>query len=153
MDSSQKNPKDRRSFLINLFMGTGLVGSHLTFAAFGLRFLQPVPHERKQRLLVGLKSQMPPGSAVPFKTPEGKTINVINGPAGFVALSDVCPHLGCRVHWDGVRNQFICPCHDGHFDPAGKPISGPPADMNKPLQSYEVVEEGNLVLLDLVVKS
>ena len=74
---SKKSPQDRRKFLINLFMGTGLVGSHLTFAGFGLRFLQPVKRERKQRLLVGLKSEMPPGTAIPFKTPEGKTINVI----------------------------------------------------------------------------
>jgi cytochrome b6-f complex iron-sulfur subunit len=153
MGSSKKSPEDRRKFLINLFMGTGLVGSHLTFAAFGLRFLQPVQRARKQRLLVGLKSEMPPGAAIPFKTPEGKTINIINGPSGFVALSDVCPHLGCRVYWDGARNKFICPCHDGHFDAAGKPIAGPPADMGQPLLSYKVIEEGNLILLDLVVTS
>ena len=63
MDSSKKSPQDRRKFLINLFMGAGLVGSHFTFAGFGLRFLQPEKRQRKQRIFVGLKSEMPPGSA------------------------------------------------------------------------------------------
>lgn len=42
-----------------------------------------------------------------------------------VALSAVCPHLGCGVAWDpGVAN-FLCPCHDSRFSVEGDKLTGP----------------------------
>ena len=43
-----------------------------------------------------------------------------------VALSAVCPHLGCIVQWEKDRQDFLCPCHAGYFTPDGVVISGPP---------------------------
>ena len=139
----------RRDFLANLAMGAGLVASHLFAAGLAVRYLYPARRVRRQRLFVGLKSGIPPGAALPFKTPKGQTINIVRGSHGFVALSDVCPHLGCRVHWDSIKGEFICPCHNGHFDAGGKPISGPPADMGAALPEYKVIEDGDIVFLDL----
>jgi Rieske Fe-S protein len=34
----------------------------------------------------------------------------------FVAMSNICSHLGCRVRWVAERKQFFCPCHVGVFD-------------------------------------
>ncbi len=141
----------RRDFFSNLFMGTSLVVSHLTAGAFVLRYLYPVRKIRKQKLFIGLKAQMPPGSATVFKTPQGKSINIINGTDGFIALSDVCPHLGCRVHWDSMAKEFICPCHNGHFDASGAPISGPPAEMGAALSTFKVVLDDTSVYIDLEV--
>jgi len=45
---------------------------------------------------------------------------------GLVALSAVCPHLGCIVLWEKGRQDFLCPCHAGYFTPDGEVISGPP---------------------------
>ncbi|MEZ4369085.1 MAG: Rieske 2Fe-2S domain-containing protein [Kofleriaceae bacterium] len=48
-----------------------------------------------------------------------------------VALSSVCPHLGCAIGWDTPRERFVCPCHDSSFTPAGARIHGPsPRDMD-----------------------
>jgi menaquinol-cytochrome c reductase iron-sulfur subunit len=44
----------------------------------------------------------------------------------FVALSSVCPHLGCSVAWQSNSKTFVCPCHGGCFAPDGSRISGPP---------------------------
>lgn len=45
----------------------------------------------------------------------------------WVAYSAVCTHLSCEVLWKEKSHEFMCPCHDGHFDPAtGVPIAGPP---------------------------
>jgi Rieske Fe-S protein len=45
---------------------------------------------------------------------------------GYRALSATCTHLGCRVDWDGPRQQFRCPCHGGVYDREGRVVSGPP---------------------------
>lgn len=43
-----------------------------------------------------------------------------------VALSSVCPHLGCRVRYHPEARQFVCPCHNGVFSFDGALRSGPP---------------------------
>ena len=147
--SGDTEDPSRRAMLTNGAMLLGLAVSYAAAFGFGARYLIPTKSNRIQKLLVGLKTKMPPGSATPFKTPEGQTINVIHGATGFLALSDVCPHLGCKVYWDANGSEFVCPCHDGHFDSSGAPVSGPPADMGVPLSQFEVVEDGDLVFLNL----
>jgi len=63
----------------------------------------------------------------------------------FIAMSNICTHLGCRVRWIAEQEQFFCPCHNGVFDKEGRVISGPPP---RPLDRYEVkVEDGQLFML------
>jgi cytochrome b6-f complex iron-sulfur subunit len=140
---------DRRAFLSNAFMGAGLVASHAFAAVLGLRYLYPTRDERVQRLFVGLRSEIPPGTAIAFRAPGGRTINVVRGQHGFVALSDVCPHLGCRVHFESQTGEFVCPCHNGRFDGDGAPLSGPPAEMGAALPRYDVVTDGDMVFLEM----
>lgn len=63
---------------------------------------------------------------------------------GVVALSAVCPHLGCSVN--AVAGQgFVCPCHTSAFAIDGKRKSGPsPRDMDSLATK---IEEG-VVLVD-----
>jgi menaquinol-cytochrome c reductase iron-sulfur subunit len=42
-----------------------------------------------------------------------------------VALSTVCPHLGCAIDWDAAGDRFVCPCHDSYFDRQGGVTEGP----------------------------
>jgi len=53
----------------------------------------------------------------------------------FVAMSNICTHLGCRVRWVDDRQEFFCPCHNGVFDKEGNVVSGPPP---RPLDRFEV---------------
>lgn len=46
-------------------------------------------------------------------------------PDKLVALSAVCPHLGCAVGWDAGAGNFLCPCHDSRFSVAGDRLTGP----------------------------
>ena len=63
----------------------------------------------------------------------------------FVAMSNICTHLACRVRWIEEREQFFCPCHNGVFDKEGNVLSGPPP---RPLDRYEVkVENDQLYVL------
>jgi menaquinol-cytochrome c reductase iron-sulfur subunit len=61
-------------------------------------------------------------------------------------LSNVCTHLSCRVTWREDNEDYICPCHDGIFDPQGIVISGPPP---KPLYRYETKIEDDTLYIHL----
>lgn len=60
----------------------------------------------------------------------------------FVALSNVCTHLGCRVRWIQEQGKFFCPCHAGVFAKDGRVISGPPP---RPLDHFETKIEGGVL--------
>jgi menaquinol-cytochrome c reductase iron-sulfur subunit len=63
----------------------------------------------------------------------------------YIAMSNICTHLGCHVRWITDQNLFFCPCHNGEFDVNGNVISGPPP---RPLNRYEVkVENDQLYVL------
>jgi len=42
------------------------------------------------------------------------------------ARSLLCTHQGCEVRWRADLGRYRCPCHQGMFDAAGRPLSGPP---------------------------
>lgn len=46
-------------------------------------------------------------------------------PDKLVALSAVCPHLGCAIGWDAGAGNFLCPCHDSRFGVGGDRLAGP----------------------------
>ena len=63
----------------------------------------------------------------------------------FIAMSNICTHLGCRVRWISEQGEFFCPCHNGVFDKQGNVVSGPPP---RPLDRYEVkVEDEQIFVL------
>lgn len=63
----------------------------------------------------------------------------------FVAMSNICTHLGCRIRWVADSEQFFCPCHNGVFDKNGGIVSGP---VPRPLDRFELkVEDGQLYIL------
>ena len=70
----------------------------------------------------------------------------------FVAMSDKCTHLGCRVRYvdeiaEAAGPGFFCPCHNGVFDATGGIVAGPiPAPLNR-LETK--VEEGQLFVREL----
>jgi len=64
------------------------------------------------------------------------------GDGDLQVLSTVCTHLGCGVHWDVGRQQFLCPCHGGVYDADGNVVAGPPP---RPLKRYETRVDGGIL--------
>jgi Rieske Fe-S protein len=107
-----------------------------------------------------------PGQALSFVSPTGVPVVITRRgreqEAGgeeheataedFLALSSVCPHLGCRVHWEPQNDRFFCPCHLGTFDPEGRPTGGPPLADNQALPDYPLRVENGLLYINMPVK-
>ena len=55
-----------------------------------------------------------------------------------VALTAVCTHLGCTLHYSPPAPRIVCPCHGGQYDPhTGQNLAGPPP---APLLKYVVTQ-------------
>jgi Rieske Fe-S protein len=62
----------------------------------------------------------------------------------YVAMSNICTHLGCRVRWIAEEDRFFCPCHNGVFDKDGNVVAGPPP---RPLDRYDVMVENDQIFV------
>jgi len=148
---------ERRTFLTGASGAAMVVGLTAGYGAFGtiaIRYLYPAGPSKKSWLFVADANQMRQGESLVFRAPGGATVAVARqGNAGaaedFIALSSVCPHLGCQVHWEGPNDRFFCPCHNGTFDRAGKGTGGPPGDAGQSLARYPLRLEGNLLFIEV----
>lgn len=134
-EGEKENRRDFLSVLSFIAMITGLSCGYGFFASLAARFLFPVHGTPKQWMFVNDLASINVGDSIGFKAPSGQIIGITrtspsDAVESFVALSSVCPHLGCSVHWESQNKRFFCPCHNGAFDAEGAPLSGPPADAN-----------------------
>lgn len=68
---------------------------------------------------------IPPGEGAIVEA-GGERLAVYRDPDGALsALSPVCTHLKCIVHWNGVERTWDCPCHGSRFDLDGQVVEGP----------------------------
>ena len=136
----------RRRFLSQAVMGFGML---FGLGMLGLRFVQfllPRPRVRQdEAVLIGNESRMPIGEAVSLDL-GGHKIVVLRTLDGVTAFSRRCTDLGCLVSWSREREQFLCPCHQGVFDRAGRNVAGPPP---RPLDRYEVIKRGEQLYVSL----
>lgn len=102
-------------------------------AAFGVsaawplfRFLAPRSGAGGAARVAIPEKDVAEGEAKFFEYAGSSAVLVRKRGGGLVALSAVCTHLGCIVQWEKDRQDFLCPCHAGHYDVDGKVTAGPP---------------------------
>lgn len=135
-------------------MAGGLAASYGTFGWFAGRFLFPSGVEPRKWMFVGDLKSLGETASLAYTAPNGARINIARlaktGAAeDFIALSSICPHLGCQVHWEANNNRFFCPCHNGVFDPVGRGIGGPPGDARQSLPRYRLKIENGLLYIEV----
>lgn len=151
----------RREFLATasgLAMTGGLVAAYGTFGIMLGEFVYPAASLSRGWLFVCTVDRLAPGEALDFTSPAGAKIVVARQGQGtsavdFLALSSVCPHLGCRVHWEAQGERFFCPCHNGAFDRSGSPIAGPPKAAHQSLVRFALKVESGLLYLEAPLTS
>lgn len=95
------------------------------YPVFRYYLVPPTDKNSKGSTRIPLKN-IPVGDAIFFEFNGTAAVLVKKMDGSLVALSAVCPHLGCIVQWEKDKQDFLCPCHAGYFTPDGEVISGPP---------------------------
>jgi cytochrome b6-f complex iron-sulfur subunit len=72
---------------------------------------------------VALLSDLPPGAALRFSTAAFEGF-VVNDDGEVRALSSVCTHMGCTLHYRPEWQDLRCPCHGASFDLSGRLANG-----------------------------
>ncbi len=80
------------------------------------------------RVPIARLDELREGEARYFAYPPGEQAVLVRMRGGeLVAYSQRCPHLSCAVVYQGDRQRFFCPCHEGAFEVrSGVPTAGPP---------------------------
>ena len=128
-----------------LRMGWKIGGAMLIGAAAytGYEALRPLASGAGgAKIAVGEVTNFPEGSSTYVSAGRMYVVNANNH---LFALSQKCPHLGCRVPYCESSGRFECPCHGSVFDLAGEWITGPaPHGMDQ----YQLSLDGTTVVVD-----
>lgn len=148
----------QRRALLGRFLSIGIVASLVAayggFAALAARFLYPARQRRSRWLYVAEVDRIHDGTSIRYVTPNGASVIITRQGAdavanSFSALSDVCPHLGCKVHWQSKEQRYFCPCHNGTFDPTGRGTGGPPGEQGLALPRYDLRIDNRLLFIEI----
>jgi cytochrome b6-f complex iron-sulfur subunit len=115
----------RRKFL-GLCLGGCLAGMAAAVMYPLYRYLAPRSGGGTSAKVIIPEKDVPEGEAKFFEYAGSSAVLVRKRGGGLVALSAVCTHLGCIVQWEKDKQDFLCPCHAGHYTADGVVTSGPP---------------------------
>lgn len=155
---SEETEVSRRDFLsLSIVVMGGIIGVGFLIPAIAY-IIGPARKraESDEWIRLGSTSKVEVGNPTLFKaTIEKQTGWIVNeeeiavyiltdNGRDYIAMSNICTHLGCRVRWISDQEKFFCPCHNAIFDEQGLVVSGPPPE---PLERYEVKVEDDQIFI------
>jgi Rieske Fe-S protein len=146
----------RREFIKKSFYGL-LVLIGLGFLIPGVKVLTPAEDRRKELVYFPLIAEddiprIGVKKAELLFTVSGKErksrVFIVSNAGGITVFSATCSHLGCLVNYHKDKREFVCPCHGGRYDLAGKNIAGPPP---APLTKLPARSQDGMILVGVKV--
>ncbi|MBI4295708.1 MAG: ubiquinol-cytochrome c reductase iron-sulfur subunit [Chloroflexi bacterium] len=150
--SGEGNGTSRRKFLRNaIWTAAGLLTIESLAAMFASLWPKAQVGSAATRINAGKVSDYSVGSLTRF--PDGG-FYLSRVESGFLALSQVCTHLGCVVPWKedeqsedklAPKGRFNCPCHGSIFDRYGQVIVAP---ATRPMDLYRIQLDGDKLIVE-----
>jgi Rieske Fe-S protein len=149
--------QDRRKFLGGAI---GLINAAIGIAIFGpvLGFVGGPIFQKRKKIWVEVieEAELEMGAAQEVtysmqvqdgyrKIMRRYSIFMKRSAGGVTAFDPACPHLGCRVKYQGDKERYFCPCHGGVFDEEGNVVAGPPPE---PLKQYATKVEDGMIYIE-----
>lgn len=133
----------RRDLLLAAWAAAGAVAA-AELVGITLRFLEPREGEGNLggKIVAGRVDDFPPGTVTYIR--QGRFF-LVRLKRAFLALYQVCTHLGCAVIWNEQAARFECPCHGAVFNTKGEVLAGPPP---RPLDYFPVEIANGTVMVD-----
>ena len=143
MTPTNESPSDKeaRRHFLEIFLGTGIIASLLSFLYPVIRYLIPPPQTDlgSNTVLAAKVGELSVNSGKIFRFGDKPAILILTSGDKYVAFTAVCTHLGCTVQYRPDLREIWCPCHNGKYTLQGRNISGPPP---KPLAEFTVNVKG-----------
>jgi Rieske Fe-S protein len=135
-------PTSRRQVLRTAWkFGAALLGAAATWTTW--EALRPLASRATgAKVRVGDAGAFAVGTAT--YVPEGR-LYIVNADSQYFALSQKCPHLGCRVPFCESSGRFECGCHGSIFNLAGEWQAGPAP---RGLDRYALTADGTALVVD-----
>jgi menaquinol-cytochrome c reductase iron-sulfur subunit len=148
---------DRRTFMNWVIAGIGaFITAAVGIPLVGAAIMPALKKSRSNEVSAGPVTNFPLGepksASVTITRSDGwveakedRGIWVVRtGEYDFTVYNGRCVHLGCAYSWVPAQNQFVCPCHGGHYTLDGQVTAGPPP---RPLDTLQWrVDQGNLIV-------
>jgi Rieske Fe-S protein len=139
---------ERRSFLVWLATAV-LAASGLFMGATVVQALVPPSRSidgktKVGKMSVGKVADLKVGAPVAVDYGDDVLFLVKESADKVAVLSQTCPHVGCKLHFNDANKQFDCPCHASSFTIEGVRLGGP-APRNMYGATFEVVN-GDIIV-------
>jgi cytochrome b6-f complex iron-sulfur subunit len=140
---SMVDNNSRRTFLALCLGGlAAIAAAAVSWPLF--RYLSPRSGGETAGKIVIPDTDVREGEAKFFEFAGSAAVLVRKRGGDLVAFSAVCTHLGCIVQWEKDKQDFLCPCHAGHYSADGEVTAGPPPNPLKKLPFS--VAGGNIIV-------
>jgi glycine/D-amino acid oxidase-like deaminating enzyme/nitrite reductase/ring-hydroxylating ferredoxin subunit len=103
----------------------GALGSVPTFARQQAKVATHWIKDRVGRTAPGTPTELGRDEAGIFMIDGKRTAAYRDAGGTLHAVSAVCTHLRCIVHWNAAERSWDCPCHGSRFSPSGEVINAP----------------------------
>ena len=154
---SESEGTSRRHFFVGAIYGLwALIAAALGIPALIYLLFPPKARKADEWIVAGDISHLTPNvpTEIPFRRNRVDGWKVISEKSTAWVVKDVsdrvaafgpqCTHLGCAIHWEDAKSEFLCPCHNSVFDAQGRVVSGPAP---RPLDRYETKIDGSKLMI------
>ena len=156
MEPANQEMSRRKFMSVAIAAMSGLIGAAVGLPAIAYIIGPALARKADEWIRLGAINKVEPGNPALFKTTierqtgwlsaqeEVSAYVLTEDGQNYIAMSNICTHLGCRARWIAEQEQFFCPCHNGVFGKDGSVISGPPP---RPLDRFETKIENGVLFI------